>query len=389
MEQAKAQSTSSLNKHRKKAEKDKEYSTNDISINIPERMVTAKQEKKLKEYKQECFRNRIQDLETTRNITYKKKGKAKQSDASAIQGKEHCEILAVMLQILARLNKLEEQQENKKRNGAGCDLEIRKLRKAIKDINRVFQKLKKKVKLIDPRNKENLKMIQELYKTNLNIQLDTIKINNPEHTTKLKKCGSCYMNEDLDTAVEHCILWRQLRNKKRALQNNWVKKTEGTNEFLLEVPLESIMRKRYRMQNIADILPIDSSQMPIIKIATCEEELINIYLKESQAEKKLKSIAGQIREENPGQIGNDARCNFKEESTKSCDLTVKEKKAKDITQNLVNLAQSRFIGHIWKFRYKEKQITQLEAIGVNSQLEQRTQKARRRVNKENQDPLRE
>ncbi|CAG8844276.1 38456_t:CDS:2, partial [Gigaspora margarita] len=118
-EQAKAQSTSSLNKHHKRAEKDKEYSANDISINIHEWMVTAKQEEKLKEYKQEYSRNKDQDLEITRNITYKKKEKAKQSDTSAIQGKENCEILVVMLQILARLNKLKERKENKERNGAG------------------------------------------------------------------------------------------------------------------------------------------------------------------------------------------------------------------------------------------------------------------------------
>ncbi|CAG8854305.1 41043_t:CDS:2, partial [Gigaspora margarita] len=80
-------------------------------------------------------------------------------------------------------------------------------------------------------------------------------INDPEHTTKLKKCGGCQMNENLDIAMEHCILWKQLR-----------------------ILLESIMGKRHRIQNTANILPIDSSQMPIIKIATREEELINMHL---------------------------------------------------------------------------------------------------------------
>ncbi|CAG8834538.1 11639_t:CDS:1, partial [Gigaspora margarita] len=51
------------------------------------------------------------------------------------------------------------------------NLEIRKLQKAIKDINKVFQKLRKKGELIDPRDKKDLKTIQELYETDLNIQL--------------------------------------------------------------------------------------------------------------------------------------------------------------------------------------------------------------------------
>ncbi|CAG8514257.1 21836_t:CDS:2 [Gigaspora margarita] len=52
--------------------------------------------------------NKDQDLETTRNITHKKKEKAKQFDASVIQEKENCKILSVMSQILTRLKKLEE-----------------------------------------------------------------------------------------------------------------------------------------------------------------------------------------------------------------------------------------------------------------------------------------
>ncbi|CAG8757171.1 15962_t:CDS:2 [Gigaspora margarita] len=100
-------------------EKDKKYSANDSSIYMHEWIVTSKQEEKLKEYKQGCSRSRDQDLETTRSIIHKKKRKAKQVGASAIQEKENCEILAIMSQILTRLNKLEEWQENKERNGAG------------------------------------------------------------------------------------------------------------------------------------------------------------------------------------------------------------------------------------------------------------------------------
>ncbi|CAG8816422.1 30778_t:CDS:2, partial [Gigaspora margarita] len=84
-EQTRVQSTSSQNKQYKIVKKDKEYSADDISINMHEWTVTTKQEK----------------------------GKAKQAGASVIQGKENCEILVVISQILTRLNKLEEQQEKK------------------------------------------------------------------------------------------------------------------------------------------------------------------------------------------------------------------------------------------------------------------------------------
>ncbi|CAG8801282.1 4777_t:CDS:1, partial [Gigaspora margarita] len=104
------------------------------------------------------------------------------------------------------------------------------------------------------------------------------------------------MNENLDIAVEHCTFRKQLRSKKHALQNTWLKKAEEANKFWLEVPLKSIMGKKHHMQSIADTLHIDNLQMPIIKIATCKEELINIHLEESQVAKKLKLIAEQIRE---------------------------------------------------------------------------------------------
>ncbi|CAG8504463.1 44673_t:CDS:2 [Gigaspora margarita] len=254
--------------------------------------------------------------------------------------------------------------------------------------------------------------------------------------TKLKKCGDCRMNKNLDTAAEHCTSQKQLRKK--------------ANEFRLEVLLESIMGKKHRIQSIADILHIDNLQMPIIKIATCEEELINMYLQESQVAKKLKIIAGRFKKLVIKKGTNGKKHDKKvqesmfgimkqekiwtrlemirgvisnERVRKVMDLTAKEKGAINITRDLVNLAQSRFIEHIWKFRYeltaewevkegiakdnkrkpqtaeeitdtksskkqkgKEKQITQLETNSVNSQSEQRTHKAKRRVNKENQDP---
>ncbi|CAG8513974.1 30221_t:CDS:2, partial [Gigaspora margarita] len=227
-----------------KIKKDKEYSANNISINMHERIVTTKQEEKLKEFKQGCSRSRDQDLETTRNISYKKKGKAKQVSASVIQEKKNCALV------------VSKKKDNNKEVAITID------NKTIKDINRVFQKLQKKGKLINPKDKEDLKTIQELYKTDLNIQLE---INDLEHTTKLKKYRGCRMNEDLDTAVEHCTFWKQLR----------------------KVPLESIMRKKHHTQSIADTLHIDNLQMPIFKIVTREEELINMHLEESQAAKKL------------------------------------------------------------------------------------------------------
>ncbi|CAG8807735.1 27982_t:CDS:1, partial [Gigaspora margarita] len=48
--------------------------------------------------------------------------------------------------------------------------------------------LKKKEELIDPRDKEDLKTIQELYETDLNIQLETINEDiNKKDLTRLCK----------------------------------------------------------------------------------------------------------------------------------------------------------------------------------------------------------
>ncbi|CAG8776627.1 18733_t:CDS:2, partial [Gigaspora margarita] len=174
------------------------------------------------------------------------------------------------------------------------------------------------------------------------------------------------MNEDLGTAAEHCTFQKQLR----------------------KVPLESITEKRHCMQNTANTLHIDNLQMPIIKIATRKEELINMHLEESQVAKKLKSIAGQIRDtgehlrhnetrKNLDQIGNDKRCNFNS----------KRKGAKTITRDLdEEISDSKSFK---KQKGKEKQITQLETNSIDSQPEQQIRKVKRRVNKENQDPLRE
>ncbi|CAG8798697.1 23553_t:CDS:2 [Gigaspora margarita] len=156
-----AQSASSQNKQRKIVEKDKEY-----------------------KFKRGCSGSRNQDLETTRNISYKKKGKAKQNDKKT--RKEIARDLPAPIVPKGALVVLKEKGSNKELEKG--NLEIRKLRKAIKDINRVFQKLQKKGELIDPKDKKDLKTIQELYETNLNIQLGTIDEDiNKEELTKLCK----------------------------------------------------------------------------------------------------------------------------------------------------------------------------------------------------------
>ncbi|CAG8797958.1 17578_t:CDS:2, partial [Gigaspora margarita] len=148
-----------------------------------------------------------------------------------------------------------------------------------------------------------------------------------------------------------------------------LKKAEEANEFWLEVPLESIMGKKHRMQSIADTLHIDNLQMPIIKIATREEELINMHLQKLQAGEKLKLIAEQIRE-----YELTAKWEVKEGIAKD------NKQKPQIAEELSGLKSSK------KQKGKEKQITQLETNSVDSQPEQRTHKVKRRVNKKNQTP---
>ncbi|CAG8728966.1 41918_t:CDS:2, partial [Gigaspora margarita] len=353
--------------------------------------VLIKQECGCQDYSIQELINKIPNLEAEEQNNSKglemkiEERKAKQVGTSIIQEKENCEILAVMSQILTRLNKLEKQQENKEQDlpapiaskGASVilkekgsnkevattidnksDLEIRKLWKAIKDINRVFQKLKKKEKLIDPKDKEDLKTIQKLYKTNLNILLGTIDEDiNKEDLTKLCKEWAkivhkewkfkkerCQMNEDFNIAMEHCTFRKQLRSKKRTLQNSWLKRAEEANKFWLEVLLESIMGKKHGTQSISNTLHIDNLQMPIIKIVTRKEELINMHLEESQIAEKLKLIAEQIRE--------------------------KEGIAKDNKRKLQTAAEIADLKSSKKQKGKEKQIIQPKTNSVDSQPEQ-------------------
>ncbi|CAG8810117.1 39820_t:CDS:2 [Gigaspora margarita] len=116
---------------------------------------------KVEEFKQGCSGSRDQALKTTRNISYKKKGKVKQ---------------------------LEEQQENKKRNSAGTACAIAPKGAPVVSKKKLEKEVEEKRELIDPKDKEDLKTIQELYETDLNIQLGTIdKDINKEDLTKLCK----------------------------------------------------------------------------------------------------------------------------------------------------------------------------------------------------------
>ncbi|CAG8835080.1 35065_t:CDS:2, partial [Gigaspora margarita] len=120
-----------------------------------------------------------------------------------------------------------------------------KLNKAIGRKPIWFDKIEQK--LLERSNLQKIKTEWQQNMTNIlapRVELLKIKMNDLEHTTKLKKCRGCQINENLDIAAEHCILRKQLN--------------------------------------------------AIIKIVSHEEELINMYLEESQAAKKLKSIVGQI-----------------------------------------------------------------------------------------------
>ncbi|CAG8450460.1 7037_t:CDS:1 [Gigaspora rosea] len=88
------------------------------------------------------------------------------------------------------------------------------------------------------------------------------------HTTRLKKCKGCQINEGSDSDEVQCILRQQLRSKKRALQNNWVKNGKKMGEFFLEIPLESFDRKRNKVQITGDRPHIDGQQLFTIEIAT-------------------------------------------------------------------------------------------------------------------------
>ncbi|CAG8450447.1 7036_t:CDS:2 [Gigaspora rosea] len=115
--QAMIQNINPYSKRIKVVEKEKDGSNIDTSVNSHEQMATGnQQEEKLKEHKQESSNNKNHSTVTSIN---KKKGKAKQVNGRTAQGKENNKILAVMSQILTRLNKLEERQETKDRKGAG------------------------------------------------------------------------------------------------------------------------------------------------------------------------------------------------------------------------------------------------------------------------------
>ncbi|CAG8486623.1 6467_t:CDS:2 [Gigaspora rosea] len=89
-------------------EKEKDSSNIDISINSHEQTATDNQEEKLKVHRQENSNNKNQNTVITRSSINKKKEKAKQVNVRTAQEKENNEILAIMLQILTRLDKLEE-----------------------------------------------------------------------------------------------------------------------------------------------------------------------------------------------------------------------------------------------------------------------------------------
>ncbi|CAG8848109.1 39659_t:CDS:2, partial [Gigaspora margarita] len=89
-------------------------------------------------------------------------------------------------------------------------------------------------------------------------------------------------------------------------------------------------------------------------------------------------------------------------SAKSHGPNCKRKGAITITQDLVNLVQSRFIEHIWKFRCelmaewevkegiaKDNKQKPQSAEEISDSKLFKKQKVKKRVNKENQDPLRE
>ncbi|CAG8486668.1 6469_t:CDS:2, partial [Gigaspora rosea] len=176
------------------------------------------------------------------------------------------------------------------------------------------------------------------------------------------------------------------RLKKLSAAKQLVKKGKEVGEFFLEIPLESLVEKRNKVKITGNRPHIDNQQLSIIEIATREEELISIHLEESQAKKG----------------------------------------AKKVIQDLVNLVQSRFIEHIWKFRCeltaeweekeditkdnkhkpkkakkkaemdpvrkrrkgKEKQIPHAEASGSKPQPERNTQRQREKQTKKIKTPMR-
>ncbi|CAG8844899.1 8662_t:CDS:2, partial [Gigaspora margarita] len=186
-------------------------------------------------------------------------------------------------------------------------------------------------------------------------------INDPEHITKLNKCKSCRINEDLDTAVKHCTFRKQLRSKKRALQNNWLKKAKEANEFWLEVLLESIIGKKHHIQKL--VIKKGANGKKYDK--KVQESMFGI-MKQEKTQPRLEMIRGVI----------------------SIEREVKEGIAKDNKRKPQTAKEISDPKSSKKQKGKEKQITQLETNSIDPQPEQQTLKVKRRVNKENQDPLR-
>src|SRR5260363_224301 len=115
------------------------------------------------------------------------------------------------------------------------------------------------------------------------------------YATRLKKCNGCHLNENSYAPERQCIVQRQLRSKKHVLQSNWVKKVKETGDFMLEIPLESIIGINQCVLITKDTPIIGSLPIPTIKIATREEELIDTHVEESQTTEHLRLLARQIK----------------------------------------------------------------------------------------------
>ncbi|CAG8473005.1 13378_t:CDS:2 [Gigaspora margarita] len=178
--------------------------------------------------------------------------------------------------------------------------------------------------------------------------------------------------------MEHCTFKKQLRSKKCALQNNWLKKAEEANKFWLEVPLESIMGKKHHVQKL--VIKKGANGKKYDK--KVQESMFSI-MKQEKIQARLEIIRGVISIERV---------------RKAIDLTAKKRSHKHDTSSSIakdNKRKPQTVEEISdlklskKQKGKEKQIIQLEMNSVDPQPEQRIHKVKRRVNKKNQDPLRE
>ncbi|CAG8731359.1 7153_t:CDS:2, partial [Gigaspora rosea] len=95
------QSVNPYSKQLKVAEREKNYSNNDTSVNSYKQLAIDKQKEKLKEHKQENSNSKTQGTENSQSSTNKKKGKAKQVNAKTTQRKENNETLAGLLAHIA------------------------------------------------------------------------------------------------------------------------------------------------------------------------------------------------------------------------------------------------------------------------------------------------